>query len=155
MYVDFNVVDRWGCSRKREAYDFRLEGNNTVPLTIDSEQVHIMNPAWLLRQRIQTWNERVLDREKRTDEIEIRTLVDMLGFCGGEKIKIKRKQEIEDLRMVVVGMEDDPTMLGSVIECPEVFGPWYRLNWVQAFGALGLVVILTKAIDYFGHDNHV
>ncbi|PVH80331.1 hypothetical protein DL98DRAFT_571870 [Cadophora sp. DSE1049] len=153
LYVDFKIVDHWMLSGKREAYDFRLDGNDTVPLMIDGEQVHVMNPEWLLRQKIQIWNERVLNKEKRTDEVDIRTLVDVLGSFGSGKIKFRRKGEIEDLGMVVMVMEDDPMMLGSLIDCPEVFGPWYRLTWVQAFGALGAVVVLTKVIEYFGHDN--
>ncbi|KAH7411263.1 hypothetical protein BKA64DRAFT_663050 [Cadophora sp. MPI-SDFR-AT-0126] len=155
LYVGFKIVDHWICPWKREAYDFRLEGNETVSLMINGEQVHVMIPEWLLRQKIQIWNERIFDEEKRTDEIDIRTLVDVLGFLGSRKIKFRRKQEIEDLGIAVMGMEDDPLMLGSLIDCPKVFGPWYRLSWVQAFGAFGAVLFLMKLMDYYGNDVDV
>ncbi|KAH7355221.1 hypothetical protein BKA65DRAFT_581996 [Rhexocercosporidium sp. MPI-PUGE-AT-0058] len=153
LLVEFSIVDHWMCHERREAYDFRIPGNDTVPLMVRGEQVHVMNPEWLLRQKIQIWNERVLDKEKRTDEIDIRTLVDVLGFRGSRKISFRRKKEVEDLNMVVMGMDgDDPMVLGSVIDCPQVFGPWYDLTWVRAIGAVGSVLILMKVLDFYAPD---
>ncbi|KAG4437116.1 hypothetical protein IFR05_007414 [Cadophora sp. M221] len=156
LLVEFRIVDHWLCHERREAYDFQIPGNETVPLMVGGEQVHVMNPEWLLRQKIQMWNELVLEKEKRTDEFEIKTLVDVLGLRGSGKIKFRHKQEVEELSLVVMGMDrDDPMVLGSVIDCPQVFGPWYDLAWVRAFGAVGSVLVLMKVLDRCvpGHDG--
>ncbi|KAH9219622.1 hypothetical protein DL95DRAFT_457292 [Leptodontidium sp. 2 PMI_412] len=154
LLVEFRIVDHWLCHERREAYDFRIPGHDTVSLMVWGDRVHVMNPEWLLRQKIQIWNERALAKEKRTDEIDIKTLVDVLGFRGSRKIKFRHQQEVEDLSLVVMGMDgDDPMVLGSVIDCPQVFGPWYDLTWVRAFGAVGAVLVLMKVLDLCVPDH--
>ncbi|PBP16825.1 hypothetical protein BUE80_DR012445 [Diplocarpon rosae] len=143
LFVDFEIVDHYVCWEKRSQYDFRRNGNAATMFSIGSNpfkfQVPVLNPPWLLKQTIQRWNARSSEeqRERRNDEIDIRTLVDVLSYRKSGKITVSGKEEVEQLRALIWGMNgDDPHVLGSVIDCPEIFGPWWRVNWVLVVGAL-------------------
>ncbi|PBP21912.1 hypothetical protein BUE80_DR007295 [Diplocarpon rosae] len=143
LFVDFEIVDHYVCWEKRSQYDFRRNGNGATMFNIGIDpfkfQVPVLNPQWLLRQTIQRWNARSSEerRQMRNDEIDIRTLVDVLSYRKSGKITVSGKEEVEQLRALTWGMDGDGSdVLGSVINCPELFGPWWRVKWVLVVGAL-------------------
>ncbi|KAL2070404.1 hypothetical protein VTL71DRAFT_13430 [Oculimacula yallundae] len=153
LLVGFKILDHWTHPQRREAYDLRLPANSTQSLIFGTSQIQIqtMTPSWLLHQKIRRYNSRnpYQEREKHMDEIDIRTLVDTLEFRGGRKMRFKGREEVDMLKAVVRGMKsDDPGALGGVIECLEVFGPWWRVGWVQGIGVLVGVLVLMRMLDF-------
>lgn len=149
IYVQFEVVDHYVCYEKRPAYDFRRSGNETVLVNIGSGSIPLLTPQWLLRQKISEWNSRNTDQDRRNDEIEIRTLVDVIALRECSKMRVRGQTETDELRMLVMGMNnDDPRVLGSVVDCPEVFGPWWRVSW-----AVGIWVIAAAVVFVVGSGS--
>ncbi|KAI9053038.1 hypothetical protein LZ554_003308 [Drepanopeziza brunnea f. sp. 'monogermtubi'] len=152
VFVQFKILDHWLCYEKRPAYDFRRAGNETVLVNIGSDSIPILNPQWLLLQKISEWSSRMTDQDRRNDEIEVRTLVDVLGFRKCSKARVRGRAETDELRTLVTGMDrDDPGVLGSVVDCPDVFGPWWKGSWMLVIWAVVGAVILvvgSGSLDY-------
>ncbi len=152
LFVALKLVDLWQYGERSDFYDFCLPRNHTVQLMIGPDTVQILNPPWLLLQQVQIWNARIAEAEKRKDEMEIRTLVDVLGFRKEGKVTFSGRRDVEDLRMLVMGTREvDPGVLDGVIDCPEVFGPLCRIKsvWEAVFaGAFMLSFMLSFVADW-------
>jgi hypothetical protein len=149
VYVKVEIFDHWECAWRREEFDLRLKGNETVRLQMWNSRgvktggVNLLNPGWLLRNEISTYDEDMSERD-------ILTLCDILKL-ENQKLRIRGYKGREELTAFVreFGLRHDWKILKGVIDCPEVLGPWYlRLDvkWI----ALAVAVLFTPVLlDYF------
>lgn len=68
LLVELEIVDHCILYDWRVAYDPRPGGNEVKVLNIYNEEVRLLNPQWLLRQKIQIWNARKSEGMRRKDD---------------------------------------------------------------------------------------
>jgi hypothetical protein len=146
VFVDVKVLDHYVCPERRADYDMRLRENEPHHLLVDGQIVFLLNASWMLRQKILTWSDRQ-GQKRGTDKMDIETLCDVLT-AAKMTLKISREEDIKKLKEFLEDFEHDPRVLGTVIDCPEVFGPWYDLKWVRRTFAVLLFFTAPLAVDY-------
>jgi len=167
VLVDVEILDHHVWEDRRTDYDLSLSGNERWGMLIEkkvdkkggeerggraidqivAQNVFLMNAVWMLRQKILMWNERE-GLQRANDKVDILTLCDVLN--GAKRtLKIRSERDIRKLKEFLKDFDDDPMVLGSVIKCPEVFGPWYNLKWVRRTFAGFLFFAIPLAVDYY------
>ncbi|PMD62496.1 uncharacterized protein K444DRAFT_717255 [Hyaloscypha bicolor E] len=171
VLVDVEILDYHVWEDRRTDYDLSLSGNERWGLLIEkkvdkkdreesggqaggqvvdqivAQNVFLMNAVWMLRQKILMWNERE-GLQRANDKVDIVTLCDVLDEAK-RTLKIRNERDIRKLKEFLKDFDNDPMVLGSVIECPEVFGPWYNLKWVRRTFAGFLFFAIPLAVDYY------
>jgi hypothetical protein len=175
VLIDVVILDHHGWGNRRTDYDLMLPGNERWKMLVNGkidkktkeqargrlnaqadgqavdqfveQNVFLLNAPWILRQKILMWNER-RGLHKANDKLDIETLCDVLNKTK-RTLKIKCETDIRKLREFLEDFDNDSRVLGSVIECPEVFGPWYNLKWVRRIFAGFLFFAVPLAVDYY------
>lgn len=166
VLVDVEILDRHTYVERRADYDLTLPKNKPLwlivggviydpethepaeaPQQIRRKTVLLLNTPWMLRQKILMWNERG-GLQRANDKVDIETLCDVMNRAK-ERLNIESKSDIRKLKVFLKEFNNDPMVLGSVINCPEVFGPWYKLNWFRWTLAGFLFFVVPLAFDYY------
>jgi hypothetical protein len=147
VLIDVEILDHHVWEERRKDYDLTLSRNKPVRFVVDREELFVLNARWMLRQKILMWNERE-GGQKMMDKKEIETLCDVLNVQR-RTLRMKGERDIKKLKAFLKEFDNDPMVLGSVIRCPEAFGPWYDLKWVQRAFAGFLFFAVPLAFDYF------
>jgi len=147
VLIDVKIFDHHVWAERRPYYDLRLPENKLVSLRIAGQVVFLLNPPWMLRQKILTWNDRK-GRKRWTDARDVETLCDVLSEAK-MTLKIRGERDTRKLKGFLKDFEHDPGVLGAVIDCPKALGPWYDLKWVRRTFAAFLFIAVPLAIDSF------
>jgi len=159
VLVDVEIYDRYTWEERRADYDLRWAQNERLQLVVggtrpgetDEETIRrtvlLMNAPWMLRQKILTWNDRE-GLQRANDKLDIETLCDVMNRAN-KTLVLSNKSDIKKLKAFMKEFDNDPMVLSSVIDCPEVFGPWYNLKWVRRTFAAFLIFAAPLAIDYY------
>jgi hypothetical protein len=152
VYVKVEIFDHWECAWRREEFNLRLMGNETVRFQMWNSRgvktggVNLLNPSWLLRNEISTYGEDKSERDMQ----------DILTLCEvpkreNQKLRIRGWKDREELKTFLAEfrLAHDWRILKGVIDCPEVLGPWYLRLDVKWIALVVAVLIIPVLLDYF------
>jgi hypothetical protein len=163
LLLDVEVLDHYVRAERRADYDLSLSKNEPIILAIETyssgkpnvqayeHDVFLLNAPWILRQKILTWNE-IEGLQRARDKMDIETLCDVLN-AENKTLKMNSERDTKKLKEFLKEFDNDPMVLGSVIDCPQVFGPWYNLKWVRRTFAGLLLIVAPLAFDHFTSHN--
>lgn len=158
VLLDVEVLDHYVRAERRVDYDLRLSENKPINLTIEAyfnkqpnvqaygHDVFLLNAPWILRQKILTWNE-MKGLQRARDKLDIETLCDVLN-AENKTLKMNSEKDVKKLKAFLKEFDNDPMVLGSVIDCPEAFGPWYSRKLVRRTFAGFLFIAAPLAFDH-------
>jgi hypothetical protein len=152
VYVKVEIFDHWECGWRREEFDLRLKGNETVMFQLWNSRgvktggVNLLNPGWLLKDEISKYGE---DMSKK-DMQDILTLCEVLKR-ENQKLEIRGYKGSEELRAFLQHFRQvhDWRILKGVIDRPEVLGPWYLRLDVKWMALAIAVLVIPVLLDYF------
>jgi len=159
ILIDVEIYDRYTWDERRADYDLTWAQNERLPLLVGATRpgetqaettrrtVLLLNAPWMLRQKILSWNDRQ-GFQRANDKVDIETLCDVMGRAN-KTLVLRSESDIRKLKGFMSEFDNDPMVLGSVIDCPEVFGPWYNLRWVRRIFVVFLFFAVPLAIDYY------
>ncbi|KAE9371555.1 hypothetical protein N431DRAFT_467730 [Stipitochalara longipes BDJ] len=159
VLVDVEIYDRYTWEESRADYDLTWAENERLQLVVgrtrpwETEEetirrsVLLLNAPWMLRQKILAWNDRE-GLQRANDKVDIETLCDVMNRAN-KTLVLRSERDIRKLKAFLNEFDNDPMVLGSVIDCPEVFGPWYNLKWVRRSFAGFLFFAVPLAVDYY------
>jgi hypothetical protein len=163
VLFDVVISDHYTWAEKRQDYDLNLPNNERICLSLAQEPygeidgqpndvtrahtVLLLSAPWLLRQKILTWSEEITGLHRERAKMDIITLCDVLN-ASNQTLKIRSGKDIQKLTAFLKDFDNDPMVLGSVIDCPEAFGQWYDLKWVRRTFAVFLFLAVPLAFDY-------
>jgi hypothetical protein len=163
VLLDVVVSDHYTWAEKRQDYDLNLPNNKRICVSLAQEHygeidgqpngltkahsVLLLSAPWMLRQEILTWNEKTTGLHRERAKMDIITLCDVLN-ASNQTLKLRSRKDIQKLTAFLKEFDNDPMVLGSVIDCPEAFGRWYELKWVRRTFAGFLFLAVPLAFDY-------
>ena len=148
VLIDVEILDHYVWQERRKDYDLSIPRNMPFYVPINGMDVCVLNAHWMLRQTILMWNERE-ELQKMNDKADIETFCDVLHAQNTRQLEIKGEKDIKKLKAFLKDFDNDPMVLGSVVHCPEVFGPWYDLKWVRRTFAMFLFFAAPVAFDWY------
>ena len=77
----------------RPQYDLQNPSHKRVELRINNQNVSVLDPTWLLREKILSAEERKATRKERTDIIDIVALV---GLCATKSLELPSEPKYEE-----------------------------------------------------------
>ena len=169
VLVDVVVSDHYTWAERRQDYDLNLPNNKRIQLPFAQElygeidgqpngvtrahTVLLLSAPWMLRQKILTWNENTAGPHRERSKMDIITLCDVLN-ASNQALKIRNGKDIQRLTAFLKEFDNDPMVLGSVIDCPEVLGRWYHLKWIRRTLVGFLFLAVPLAFDYLTSTTH-
>ncbi len=116
IYIPVEIFDWQVWPNRQQYYDLDRDGNTLQCLLINNRQTPLLNPGWLLRQKILAYAQR--QNKSRTDIQDIRSLRSILAFRD-ETITITDDSEVEALK-VVLNDSETPDLKGYV-QCEAIW----------------------------------
>jgi hypothetical protein len=169
VLLDVVVSDHYTWAERRQDYDLNLPSNKRIQLPFAQElygeidghpngvtrahTVLLLSAPWMLRQKILTWNENTAGPHRERDKMDIITLCDVLN-ASNQTLKIRSGKDIQKLTAFLKEFDNDPKVLGSVIDCPEALGRWYNLKWIRRTFVGVLFLAVPLAFDYLTSTTH-
>jgi hypothetical protein len=163
VLLDVVVFDHYTWAERRQDYDLNLPNNKRIRLSLaqkpygeidgqpnsvtEAHTVLLLSAPWMLRQKILTWNERTTALQRERDKMDIIIICDVLN-ASDQTLKIRSGKDIQNLTALLKEFDNDPMVLGSVIDCPEALGRWYDLKWVRHTFTGLLFLTVPLAFDY-------
>jgi len=163
ILVDVEIYDLYTWEERKVDYDLTWSQNERLQLVVggtrpgESQEertrrtVLLLNAQWMLRQKILSWNDRQ-GLQRANDKVDVETLCDVMNRAN-KTLVLRSESDIRKLKAFLSEFDNDPMVLGSVIDCPEVFGPWYNLKWVRRTFAGFLFFAVPLAIDYYNSTD--
>jgi hypothetical protein len=169
VLLDVVVSDHYTWAERRQDYDLNLPNNKRIQLPFTQElygeidghpngvtrahTVLLLSASWMLWQKILTWNENTAGPHRERDKVDIITLCDVLN-ASNQTLKIRSGKDIQKLTAFLKEFDNDPKVLGSVIDCPEALGRWYNLKWIRRTFVGFLFLAVPLAFDYLTSTNN-
>jgi hypothetical protein len=113
--VEIFDIDAWP---QRPQYNLANPQNSRVKFSIGQEKVPVMNPAWILREKLSSQMGREGSVKEKTD---IDDIVSLAAMLDAKELKIKGSETVDALKRLLVKRPDLRPLLAEVIDCKEVF----------------------------------